>query len=191
MSTVTSSSPTPAPAHPPSQVIVLAAAAGVSRATRALFDVVRGLDTAGISTEVVLLRHGARLEELRALCPVKVVDDLTRSPVDRLLRLVRLGLVGGAIKGRVVRRWLRASRRPNTVGVVCGLAAARLVRTTLHEVVHWVREMAGASDQALVGGLINGHYEEAGHYFERLAYGAPNVCTDGELLDARMTTVSP
>lgn len=72
-----------------------------------------------------------------------------------------------------------------------GAAAARLVRTTLHEVVHWVREMAGASDQALVGGLINGHYEEAGHYFERLAYGAPNVCTDGELLDARMTTVSP
>lgn len=128
MSTVTSSSPTPAPAHPPSQVIVLAAAAGVSRATRALFDVVRGLETAGISTEVVLLRHGARLEELRALCPVKVVDDLTRSPVDRLLRLVRLGLVGGAIKGRVVRRWLRASRRPNTVVVVCGLAAARLVR---------------------------------------------------------------
>lgn len=68
-------------------------------------------------------------------------------------------------------------------------AAERLVRTTLHEVVHWVREMAGASDQVLVGGIIKGHYEEAGHYFETKAYGSANVCTDAELLEAQMTTV--
>lgn len=70
-------------------------------------------------------------------------------------------------------------------------AAHRLARTTLHELVHWVREMAGASDQVLVGGLIRGHYEEAGHYFEMKAFGTPNVCTDADLLDAQMTTVMP
>jgi hypothetical protein len=68
-------------------------------------------------------------------------------------------------------------------------AAERLVRTTLHEVVHWVREMAGAADQVLVGGIIRGHHEEAGHYFEMKAYGTANVCTDAELPDAQMTTV--
>lgn len=128
MSTVAPSSSTPEMAHPPSRVIVLAGDVEVGATSVALFDLVRGLCAAGIVTEVVLLRHGALLEELRAICPAKVVDDLTRSPVDRLLRLVRLGVVGGAIKGRLVRRWLRAAGRPGTAVVLAGLGAGPLVR---------------------------------------------------------------
>ena len=128
MSTVTSSSSTPELSHTPSRVVVLAGAAEVGDESLALFDLVRGLLAAGIPTEVVLLRHGALLDELRAICPVKVVDDLTRSPLDRLLRLVRLGVVGGAIKGRLVRRWLRGGAQPGTLVVLRGLAGAPLVR---------------------------------------------------------------
>lgn len=76
-------------------------------------------------------------------------------------------------------------------------AARRLMATTLHELVHWVRNRAGASDDVFVGSLIPGrdgqagHYEEAGRYFVTKAYGVPSYCTDGELLDAQMTTVMP
>ena len=128
MSTVTSSSSISDLPGAPSRAIVLAGAAEVGDESLALFDLVRGLLAAGIPTEVVLLRHGALLDELRAICPVKVVDDLTRSPLDRLLRMVRLGVVGGAIKGRLVRRWLRAGAQPGTLVVLSGLGGASLVR---------------------------------------------------------------
>jgi GNAT superfamily N-acetyltransferase len=59
-------------------------------------------------------------------------------------------------------------------------AGNRLMRTLLHELVHWVRNEANASDQILVGGY-KGHYKEAGHVFEELAYGSTNICTDDEI----------
>ncbi len=62
--------------------------------------------------------------------------------------------------------------------------AHRLTRTVLHETVHWVREVAGASDEIQVGGHYNGHLEEAGHYFETRAYGSANICTAAEIEDA-------
>jgi hypothetical protein len=63
-------------------------------------------------------------------------------------------------------------------------AAARLIRTVLHETVHWVRHHAEASDQVIFGGHYKGTYEEAGHAFERMAYGEANVCTEAQLWDA-------
>jgi Metallopeptidase toxin 3 len=60
-------------------------------------------------------------------------------------------------------------------------ARNRLMRTLLHELVHWVRDQASASDQILVGGLIKGQYREAGHVFEEMAFGTANVCTDDEV----------
>jgi hypothetical protein len=68
--------------------------------------------------------------------------------------------------------------------------AERLIRTLLHETVHWVRHHAGASDQILIGGGYKGHYEEAGHVFERWAYGSDNVCTTAHLLDA-LASIGP
>ena len=62
-------------------------------------------------------------------------------------------------------------------------AGNRLMRTLLHELVHWVRDQAKASDQILVGGY-KGHYKEAGHVFEELAYGTANICTENEIWDA-------
>jgi hypothetical protein len=62
-------------------------------------------------------------------------------------------------------------------------AGNRLMRTLLHELVHWVRNEAKASDQILVGGF-KGHYKEAGHVFEETAYGSANICTDDEVWNA-------
>ena len=59
-------------------------------------------------------------------------------------------------------------------------AGNRLARTLLHELVHWVRNEAGASDQILVGGF-KGHYQEAGRVFAEIAFGTPNICTDDEI----------
>jgi hypothetical protein len=58
--------------------------------------------------------------------------------------------------------------------------AARLTRTLLHEMVHWVRDKVGADDEVRPGGF-KGTREEAGHYFEMKAYGSHNVCTDAEM----------
>jgi hypothetical protein len=69
-------------------------------------------------------------------------------------------------------------------------AAERLIRTVLHEAVHWVRHHAQASDDVIFGGHYKGTYEEAGHAFEQMAYGDANVCTDAQLLDA-MTSIAP
>jgi hypothetical protein len=61
----------------------------------------------------------------------------------------------------------------------------RLTRTVLHELVHWVRGEAGASDDAMDGPLFQGgHRQEAGRLFEQWAFGVPSLCTDDELLDA-------
>jgi hypothetical protein len=62
-------------------------------------------------------------------------------------------------------------------------AGNRLSRTVLHELVHWVRDAAGASDQILVGGY-KGHYQEAGRVFEEAAFGTPNICTNDEIWEA-------
>jgi len=62
-------------------------------------------------------------------------------------------------------------------------AGNRLMRTLLHELVHWVRNEAKASDQILVGGY-KGHYREAGHVFEEMAYGSANICTEDEVWTA-------
>jgi hypothetical protein len=56
-------------------------------------------------------------------------------------------------------------------------AGNRLMRTVLHELVHWVRGAANASDGILVGSDL----KEAGHVFENWAYGTSNICTDDEV----------
>jgi hypothetical protein len=60
-------------------------------------------------------------------------------------------------------------------------SANRLTRTLLHELVHWVRNEANASDEILVGGALKGHYREAGEVFEEMAFGSANICTDDEV----------
>jgi hypothetical protein len=68
--------------------------------------------------------------------------------------------------------------------------ATRLIRTLLHETVHWVRETIGADDQITVGGRFRGHMEEAGRYFESRAFATPSLCNDAEILDA-LTAIGP
>jgi hypothetical protein len=68
--------------------------------------------------------------------------------------------------------------------------AHRLTRTVLHEAVHWVRHHVGASDQILIGGAYKGSYEEAGHVFERWAFGDDNICKESELFDA-LASIGP
>jgi hypothetical protein len=63
----------------------------------------------------------------------------------------------------------------------------RLTRTLLHELVHWVRQEAGASDDVQIGGSYKGRAMEAGHYFEQNAFGTPNVCTTDNVLDALLS----
>lgn len=63
--------------------------------------------------------------------------------------------------------------------------AHRLTRTVLHEAVHWVRQQGKASDEVVTGGYREGWpRQEAGHAFETLAYGAENICTPDQILDA-------
>jgi hypothetical protein len=65
--------------------------------------------------------------------------------------------------------------------------ANRIRRTVLHEMVHWVRDKAGAEEQAITGPLVvpagqqPGKRVEPGHWFEEMAYGVGNVCTDAEI----------
>jgi len=61
--------------------------------------------------------------------------------------------------------------------------AHRLTTTLLHEAVHWVRDSVDASDEVAPASYRD-FPEEAGHFFERLAFGTPNVCTTDELDDA-------
>jgi hypothetical protein len=68
--------------------------------------------------------------------------------------------------------------------------AARLIRTALHETVHWVRDAVGADDDITAGGY-KGTAEEAGHYFEMQAYGTRNICTDDNMKDAKETMRPP
>jgi hypothetical protein len=68
--------------------------------------------------------------------------------------------------------------------------ADRLTRTLLHETVHWVRDTAGASDQ-IEPATFKGSREEAGHFFEQLAFGTNNICLDTELEDAMFSIRVP
>ena len=61
--------------------------------------------------------------------------------------------------------------------------AHRITTTLLREAVHWVRDTVGASDE-IAPPTFRDFPEEAGHFFERLAFGKPNVCTADELDDA-------
>lgn len=61
----------------------------------------------------------------------------------------------------------------------------RLTTTFLHEAVHWVREEAGAPDEIELS--FKEPPREAGHYFEELAFGISNVCTEPELWDALLS----
>jgi hypothetical protein len=61
--------------------------------------------------------------------------------------------------------------------------AARLTRTMLHEMVHWVRDQVRADDDVTIGGF-KGTPQEAGHFFEMNAYGSHNVCNDADMKDA-------
>ena len=63
-------------------------------------------------------------------------------------------------------------------------AGNRLKRTLLHELVHWVRDLTGASDTIQVGGYVKGEAVECGKVFEERAYGSRNICTDDEIFDA-------
>lgn len=65
--------------------------------------------------------------------------------------------------------------------------ANRLTRTLLHELVHWVRQEARASDEILVGGAYKGHYQEAGSLFEEWAFGTRSICTPDQISDAIMS----
>jgi hypothetical protein len=61
-------------------------------------------------------------------------------------------------------------------------AGNRLMKTVLHELVHWVRDQAQASDRVLDGGHFRGRWVEAGEFFEEKAYGQSRVlCTDDEI----------
>src|SRR5258708_24035145 len=64
--------------------------------------------------------------------------------------------------------------------------AERLTRTVLHEMVHWVRDAVGADEAITVGGF-KGTPEEAGHFFEKKAYGTSNICTEAEIKAATAT----
>jgi hypothetical protein len=61
--------------------------------------------------------------------------------------------------------------------------AQRLTTTLMHEAVHWVRDSVGASDE-IAPPTFRDFPEEAGHFFERLAFGKRNVCTQDQLDDA-------
>jgi hypothetical protein len=70
-------------------------------------------------------------------------------------------------------------------------AGNRLRRTLLHELVHWVRDMTGASDTIQVGSslrtdgsFVRGEAVECGHLFEERAFGSRNICNDDERFDA-------
>jgi Metallopeptidase toxin 3 len=61
----------------------------------------------------------------------------------------------------------------------------RLTTTFLHEAVHWVREEAGAPDEIDIS--FKEPPKEAGHYFEELAFGISNVCTEPEIWDSMLS----
>lgn len=61
--------------------------------------------------------------------------------------------------------------------------ALRLTTTLLHEAVHWVRDKVGASDE-IAPATFRDSPQEAGHFFEQLAFGRPNICTTDEVADA-------
>jgi Metallopeptidase toxin 3 len=62
--------------------------------------------------------------------------------------------------------------------------AARLTRTLLHEMVHWVRGEVRADDEVRPGDSYKDTAQEAGHFFEMRAYGSHNVCNDADMKDA-------
>jgi hypothetical protein len=60
--------------------------------------------------------------------------------------------------------------------------ARRLTTTILHEMVHWVRSNAKASNDIAATSFT--FPEEAGDFFERLAFGGSNNCTPAEVTDS-------
>jgi hypothetical protein len=67
--------------------------------------------------------------------------------------------------------------------------AARLTRTLLHELVHWVREQANALDDVDMGFKVPPM--EAGQFFEQLAFGSAPLCDDANIQDAILSVRKP
>ena len=154
MSTETPPKPAAAPSAPratrPRRVYVIGFDAERGAETFFLLRVLRWLRAAGVEVELLLWRHGPLLGELREVCRVRVVDDLTRSWIDRLLRMVRLDALGVKVKGLRLRIWMwQASRRfPHTL--VRGIRSARALKYTprpLPAVVHLSEEERPWRDQ--------------------------------------------
>jgi glycosyltransferase involved in cell wall biosynthesis len=111
----------------------------------------------GADVEVLLWQGGPLVGELEAVAPVRVVDDLNRWWVARLLQLVGLRSVGARLKGLRLRAWMwRAARRSTAVlahGARAGRPFAYAVRplpVVVHltgDGSHW-QEDAAAEDWA-------------------------------------------
>jgi len=67
--------------------------------------------------------------------------------------------------------------------------AARLTRTLLHELVHWVREQAKATDD--VDMSFKQAPVEAGVFFEQLAFGNTPLCDNANIEDAILSVRKP
>lgn len=98
----------------------------------------------GVEVEVLLWQGGPLLADLRSTCPVRVVDDLNRWWVARVLQLVGLRAVGARLKGLRLRAWMwRARRRSSRIfvhGASAGRVLAYAVGASLPVVAHLVDE---------------------------------------------------
>jgi hypothetical protein len=114
------------------------------------------------------------------------------------------GKAGAWTKRRPAAGKLAASPRPTIIEITdiyfeafeFGLAstdqvnnAARLTRTLLHELVHWVREQANALDDVDMG--FKAPPMEAGQFFEQLAFGSAPLCDDANIQDAILSVRKP
>lgn len=82
-------------------------------------------DQPGWEVEVLLWQGGPLLAQLRTLAPVRVVDDLNRWWLARLLGLVGLRPLGARLKGLRLRAWMWRSARRFRVVLAHGARAGR------------------------------------------------------------------
>lgn len=113
----------------PDRVFVIALDADRGADTYYLLRMLRWMREAGIEVELLLWRHGPLLDELREVCRVRVVDHLTESVVDRVLRMVGLTPVANKVTGLRLRVWLRGSTRRSPTVLVRGLTAAKVLHS--------------------------------------------------------------
>lgn len=118
----------PAPTRSSERIFLIAMDAERGAETLFLLRLLRWMREAGVQMEVLLWRRGPLLEEMRELCTVRVVDDLSDWWVDRFLRAVGLGVVGKRIKGQRMRWWMRRAAHQFPHALVLGVPAARALR---------------------------------------------------------------